>query len=166
MYAVYRACWSGKVWKIAAVIPPYGAVQVTTAGTPCLQVEGGSLPLASGLLFARMSAAISALVLGFGLCDVAGAALWCDPPPFSPAQVPSPTRSRPTAASTAIQRGWRYQRGSRGGGPAGGPADGRPGPACRPGPPRSGPAYWRRCEARVPPECRTPDGCVAVGGGA
>src|SRR5689334_22068347 len=115
---------------MAAVIPPAGAEQVTTVGTPCLQVAGGSSPAASALLSARMRAATSALVLGFGLCDTAGAALWCDPLPFSPAQVPSPTRSRPTAASTAIQRGWRYQRGSRGGGPAGGPADGRPGPAC------------------------------------
>src|SRR5690349_9442552 len=140
MYAVYRACWSGKVWKIAAVIPPYGAVQVTTAGTPCLQVEAGSRPAASGLLFARMSAAISALVLGFGFGDIAAiVALGCGPGRLSPAQVPSPARTRATAASTAIQRGRRYQCGSRGpaGSPVGGPADGRAALAGWPGPP-----YW------------------------
>src|SRR5205823_7719576 len=97
-----------------AVIPAAGAEQVTTVETPCLQVEGGSSPFASALLFARMRAAISALVLGLALGDAGGgAALWCDPDPFSPVQTASPTRTRPTAASTAIQRGWRYQRGSR-----------------------------------------------------
>src|SRR5690348_18254640 len=105
-------------------MPDTGAVQVTLSGLPCLQVEGGSWPLASALLSARMSAAISAPVFGFG--DIDGiVALWCDPDPLSPAQVPKPARIRATAASTAIQRGRRYQRGSRG--PAGG-----------------GPTGWRR----------------------
>src|SRR5689334_1881168 len=115
VYAAYSARRSGKVWKIAAVIPPAGAVQVTTVGTPCLQVPGGSSPAASALWLARTSAAISALGLGFGFGDIAAiVALGCDPGRPSPAQVPSPARTRAAAASTAIQRGWRYQRGSRG----------------------------------------------------
>src|SRR5215831_8974120 len=94
-------------------MPAAGAVQVTLSGLSCLQVEGGSWPLASALLSARMSAAISALGFGFG--DIDGiVALWCDPDPRSPAQVPAPARTRTTAASTAIQRGLRYQRGSLG----------------------------------------------------
>src|SRR5690242_1251050 len=117
-------------------MPATGAVQVTLAGLSCLQAEGGSWPFASGLLFARASAAISALVVGFGLADIDGiVALWCDLDPFSPAQVPRPARTRTTAASAAIQRGRRYQRGSRG--PAdGGTADGGPAawPCVPPGP--------------------------------
>src|SRR5690349_1636305 len=127
-------------------MPGAGAVQVTVVAPACLQVEGGIRPLASALWFARMSAAISALLVGFGFGDIdAIAALGCGPDRLSPAQVPSPARTRATAASTAIQRGWRYQRGSRG------PGGAAAGPACGPGPPGSGPLAARRWEARVPP---------------
>src|SRR5690242_10096331 len=125
-------------------MPGAGAVQVTVVALACLQAEGGIRPLASALWLARMSAAISALLVGFGFGDIdAITALVCGPDRLSPAQVPSPARTRTTAASTAIQRGWRYQRGSRGpaGGPAGraadGPAAGRTALAGWPGPP-----YW------------------------
>src|SRR4051812_30835613 len=105
-------------------MPEAGAVQVTVVGMPCLQVAGGIRPVASELLSARVSAVIRALVLGVGLADAGGgAALWRGPDPRSAAQVPSPARTRAAAARTAIQRGWRYQRGSRR--PAGGGA-----PAC------------------------------------
>src|SRR6266568_1126127 len=99
-------------------MPDAGAVQVTVVALSCLQVEGGSWPLTSALLFARTSAAISAFGVGFGFGfgfgDVAVVALWCDPKPLSPAQVPRPASTRATAASTAIQCGRRYQRGPRG----------------------------------------------------
>src|SRR2546421_3276816 len=98
-------------------MPAAGAVQVSLAGLSCLQLEGGSLPVASALLFARMSAFISALVVGLGLADIDGivvAPLACEPDPFRPTQVPRPAATRTTATSVAIQRGWRYQRGPRG----------------------------------------------------
>src|SRR3954447_9465477 len=97
-------------------MPPVGAVQVTWVGVVCLQAEGGSIPVASLLLFARMTAFISAL--GTGLCD---AAPECAPePPLRPIQVLRPATTRTTAASTAIQRGCRYHRGPRS--PRGAPA--------------------------------------------
>src|SRR6266487_1029115 len=98
-------------------MPAAGAVQVTLARLSCLQLEGGSLPVASALLFARMSAFISALVVGLGLADIDGivvARLACEPEPLRPAQVPSPAATRTTAASAASQPGRRYQRGPRG----------------------------------------------------
>ena len=94
-------------------MPVAGAVQVTWVAVSCLQADGGSMPPASLLLFARMTAFISAL--GTGLCD---AAPECAPePPLRPTQVPTPARTKTTAASTAIQRGCRYHCGPRG--PAG-----------------------------------------------
>ena len=103
-----------------------GAVQVTWFGLSCLQADGGSWPLASLLLFVTISAFISAPVvgLGFGLGDIAGAALGCEPAPLTPTQVLTPATTRITAASTAIQRGRRYHCGScgppgDGGAPAG-----------------------------------------------
>ena len=97
-------------------MPGAGAVQVTCVELSCLQVEGGSLPVASPLLFVRMSAVISALVfgLGFGVDDIVIAAFGCEPEPLSPTQVPTPASTRTTAASAAIQRGRRYHCGSRG----------------------------------------------------
>jgi hypothetical protein len=41
-------------------MPAAGAVQVTTVAFVCLQVEGGNLPVASPLLFAKRSALRSA----------------------------------------------------------------------------------------------------------
>src|SRR5882672_5653476 len=107
-------------------MPGAGAVQVTAAAPACLQVDGGIRPMASALLSASVSAAISALVVCLGLGGAAVAAPWSDPDPRSPAQVLSPARTRTTAARPAIQRGRRYQRGARG--PAGGPAGGRAAP--------------------------------------
>src|SRR6266487_3875926 len=135
-------------------MPAAGAVQVTLAGLSCLQDEGGSLPVASALWFARMSAFISALVVGLGLADIDGiviALFACEPDPLRPAQVPRPAATRITAASAASQRGRRYQRGSRGrldrgGAPAGCP--GSPGPAV----PNS-----RRCDVRAPHGCPVPE---------
>src|SRR5215475_8543440 len=134
-------------------MPDAGAVQVTTVALVCLQVEGGSLPVASPLLLARMSAAISGLGvgLGFGVCDTFIAALACEPEPLRPTQVPTPARIRTTAASAAIQRGLRYHCGSRGppGDGGGGPGGGRGsvGPAT-PSPGGGG--------ATAPPECLCP----------
>src|SRR4029077_15322224 len=118
-------------------------------GLVCLQVEGGSLPVASPLLLARTIALISGLGVGLGLgvCDISLAPVSGEPEPLRPTQVPAPARTRTTAASTAIQRGLRYHCGSRGppgdggGAAAGGP--GSPGPAM---------PYSRRWEAMVPPE--------------
>src|SRR5690348_5596894 len=124
-------------------MPPPGAVQVTWVGLSCLQAEGGSRPEASLLLFARVSAFISAL--GTGLCD---AVPGCAPePPLRPIQVPTPARTRTTAASTAIQRGCRYHCGSRGP-----PGDGGGAAAGGPGSPGPATPYSRRWEAMVPPE--------------
>src|SRR5215467_7931416 len=97
-------------------MPAAGAVQVTTVALVCLQVEGGSWPVASPLLLARTTAAISGLGVGLGLgvCDGLIAAVACEPEPLRPIQVPTPARSRTTAASAAIQRGRRYHCGSRG----------------------------------------------------
>src|SRR5258705_485475 len=136
-------------------MPAAGAVQVTWVELSCLQEEGGSLPVASPLLFARRSAVISApgVGLGFGVEDIFIAALGgCEPEPLRPIQVPTPARTRTTAASAAIQRGRRYPCGPRGpprdggalqGGPGRGPpagpvapgelVRGRPGPALRRG---------------------------------
>src|SRR5436309_2909984 len=107
-------------------MPAAGAVQVTWAGLSCLQVEGGSLPVASPLLFARASALISgpAVGLGVGVDDIFAATLACEPEPLRPTQVLTPATTRATAASTAIQRGRRYHCGScgppgDGGAPAG-----------------------------------------------
>src|ERR1700730_8888 len=89
-------------------MPVAGAVQVTWVGVSCVQAEGGSRPVASLLLFARMSAFISALGTGFE-------APACAPEPLlRPIQVPRPATTRTAAASTAIQRGCRYHRGPRG----------------------------------------------------
>jgi hypothetical protein len=130
-------------------MPAAGAVQVTIVALVCLQVEGGSLPVASPLLLARASAAISGLSVGLGLgvCDVFIAALACEPEPLRPTQVPTPARTRTTAASTAIQRGRRYHCGSRGP-----PGDGGGAAAGGPGSPGSAMPYSRRWEAMVPPE--------------
>src|SRR5258705_9525686 len=97
-------------------MPAAGAVQVTWVELSCLQEEGGSLPVASPLLFARTSAVISALVvgLGFGVEDIFIAAFGGEPDPLRPTQVPTPARTRTTAASAAIQRGRRYHCGPRG----------------------------------------------------
>src|SRR6478672_12144122 len=134
-------------------MPAAGALEVKSVPLVCLQVEGGSLPMASPLLLARMSAAISGLCvgLGFGVCDIFIAALACEPEPLRPTQVPTPARTRATAASTAIQRGRRYHCGSRGP-----PGDGGGAAAGGPGSPGSAMPYSRRCEAMVPPEllCR------------
>ena len=71
------------------------------------------MPPASLLLFARMTAFISAL--GTGLCDAVPEAPECAPePPLRPIQVLRPATTRTTAASTAIQRGCRYHCGPRG----------------------------------------------------
>src|SRR6185312_638845 len=107
-------------------MPAAGAVQVTSVALVCLQVEGGSLPVASPLLLARTSAAISGLGVGldFGVGDIFIAALACEPEPLRPTQVPTPTRTRTAAASAAIQRGRRYHCGSRG--PPGGGRTGLP----------------------------------------
>src|SRR6185312_12020515 len=133
-------------------MPAAGAVQVTSVALVCLQVEGGSLPVASPLLLARTSAAISGLGVGldFGVGDIFIAALACEPEPLRPTQVPTPTRTRTTAASAAIQRGRRYHCGPRG----------PPDPRCRthggarrwshrndsvgtpPGPRRASPRHW------------------------
>src|SRR6266852_2865180 len=131
-------------------MPVTGAVQVTLAGLSCLQVEGGSLPVASALSFARMSAFISAPATGFGLADIDGivvAPFACEPEALRPAQVPRPAATRTTAATAASQRVRRYQRGSRGRPGAGWALAGWPG---SPGPamPDS-----RRCDVRVPPPC-------------
>ena len=93
-------------------MPGAGAVQVTWVGVFCLQVEGGSRPLASLLLFARMSAFISAI--GTGLCDIVPEVPACPLEPLRPIQVPSPATARISTASGASQRGWRYQCGPRG----------------------------------------------------
>src|SRR6266536_1721610 len=101
-----------------------GAVQVTFAGLSCLQVGGGSLPLASALALVRASALISALAVcaGFGLDGVmVGMLLPGELVALRPAQVPRPAAARTSAASAASQRGRRYQRGA-GGRPAGGGA--------------------------------------------
>src|SRR2546430_2492662 len=100
-------------------MPVTGAAQVTLAEPSCLQLEGGSWPFASALLFASMSAFISALVVcvGFGLADMDGMVilpLACEPEPLSPAQMPSPAATRTRATRAASQRGRRYQRGPRG----------------------------------------------------
>src|ERR1700760_1052857 len=108
-------------------MPAAGAVQVTSVCLVLLQVEGGSLPVASPLLLARMSAAISGLGVGLGLGvgDIFIAALACEPEPLRPTQVPTPTRT--AAASAAIQRARRYHCGSRGPpGDGGGAAAGGP----------------------------------------
>src|SRR6476619_7374676 len=81
-------------------MPVAGAVQVTWVGVFCLQADGGSMPPASLLLFARMTAFISAPATG--LCD---AVPDCAPePPLRPIQVLRPATTRTTAANTAIQR--------------------------------------------------------------
>src|SRR5215831_9330983 len=98
-------------------MPGAGAVQVTWVWVFCLQADGGSRPLAWRLEFVRMTARISAPIagLGFGLCDIDIEAVGCPwEPPLRPAQMPTPARSTTTAASAAIQRGCRYQRGPRG----------------------------------------------------
>ena len=59
------------------VIPGAGAVHVTIVALCCLQVEGGSRPLAPPLWFARMIALISALGLAFGLAGADEAAWLC-----------------------------------------------------------------------------------------
>ncbi len=128
-------------------MPVAGAVQVTLAGLSCLQVEGGSLPVASALLSARMSALISAPAAGFGLADIDGivvALLACELDPLRPAQMPNPAATRITAASAASQSGRRYQRGPRGRPEGGGAPPGWPG---SPGPsmPNS-----RRWDVRAP----------------
>src|SRR6201994_548424 len=111
-------------------MPAAGAVQVTSVCLVLLQVEGGSLPVASPLLLARMSAVISGLCvgLGFGVCDIFIAALACEAGPLRPNQAPPPAKSTTTAASAPIQRGRRYHCGSRGPpGDGGGAAAGGPG---------------------------------------
>src|SRR5437773_8117058 len=97
-------------------MPGAGAVQVTCVELSCLQVEGGSLPVASPLLLVSASAVISALVFGFGfgVDDIFIEAFACEPEPLRPTQVPTPASSTTTAASAAIQRGRRYHFGSRG----------------------------------------------------
>src|SRR5690349_15179992 len=102
-------------------MPAAGAVQVTCVELSCLQVEGGSLPVASPLLLVRASAVIRALVfgLGFGVDDIFIEAFACEPEPLRAAQVPTPASSTTTAASATIQRGRRYHRG-----PGAPPADG------------------------------------------
>src|SRR5689334_18272420 len=130
-------------------MPVAGAVQVTWVGVSCLQAEAGSRPVASLLLFARRSAFISAL--GTGSCDVVPGAPACAPEPLlRPIQVPRPATTRTAAASTAIQRGCRYQRGPRG------PRGDGGAPAARSG--SAGPAApcSRRWEATVPPEWPAP----------
>src|SRR6478672_12307820 len=112
---------------MTALTPAAGPVQVTFVGPSCLQVEAGSLPVASPLLFARTSAFISALAAGFcfALADIDGivvAPLACEPDALRPAQVLRPATARTRAASTAIQRGCRYQRGLRGRPGGGAPA--------------------------------------------
>src|SRR5271170_7451935 len=97
-------------------MPGAGATQVTMFDPCCLQVNGGSLPAASELWFVSVSAAISALgaaFFGFALADMDGMAALplCELEPLSPAQVPRPATSRTSTASSASQRGWRYQRG-------------------------------------------------------
>src|SRR6476659_11202582 len=130
-------------------MPAAGAVQVTCVELSCLQVEGGSLPVASPLLLVRASAVISALVLGlgFGVDDIFTAAFGCGPEPLRATHVPTPASTRTTAASAAIQRGRRYHCGSRGP-----PGDGGGAAAGGPGSPGSAMPYSRRCEAMVPPE--------------
>src|SRR5258708_3981643 len=90
-------------------MPTNGAVQVTIVEPSCLQVEGGSLPVASPLLLVTMTAFISALVVCFGFAG--GIAILAGREPLSPAQVPSPAATRTTAARSASQRGRRYQCG-------------------------------------------------------
>ena len=56
-------------------MPGAGAVQVTIVEPCCLQVEGGSLPVATELSFVSLSALISALgaaFFGFALADIVG----------------------------------------------------------------------------------------------
>src|SRR6201989_147249 len=97
-------------------MPAAGAVQVTCVELSCLQVEGGSLPVASPLLLVSASAVISALVfgLGFGVDDIFIEPFGGGLDPLRPIQVPTPASSTTTAASAAIQRGRRYHFGSRG----------------------------------------------------
>src|SRR5215475_3131679 len=143
-------------------MPAAGAVQVTLAGLSCLQVEGGSWPLASALLFARMSAFISALGAGvcFGAADIDGmfiALFACEPAAFRPAQVPRPAATRITAASAASQPGRRYQRRSRGRPAGGGALAGGPGLSGPVGPDS------RRCEMMVPSPSGPYPGWLAPG---
>src|SRR6516164_5690531 len=71
VYAAYRAVSDGNVRKVTALMPGCGAVQVTIVALCCLQVDGGSRPLAPPLWLASMSAAISALSgFAFGLADM------------------------------------------------------------------------------------------------
>src|ERR1700760_372777 len=97
-------------------MPDAGAVQVTCVAVSCLQVEGGSLPVASPLLFVKASAVIRALVfgLGFGVDNIFIASFGWVPEPLRPIQVPTPASSTTTAASATIQRGRRYPCGPRG----------------------------------------------------
>src|SRR5216684_4008510 len=72
-------------------MPATGASHITMVEPCCLHVDGGSLPAASALLFARTIAFISALVVGFGfgLADMDGMVILppaCEPEPLSPAQ--------------------------------------------------------------------------------
>ena len=94
------------------VIPGAGAVHVTIVALCCLQVRGGSRPLAPPLWLARIIAAIKALG-GFGVPDADEAALFCgfDPDrPLTRAQVPAPAASRNRAVRAAIQPGRANQR--------------------------------------------------------
>src|SRR5579859_644032 len=156
-YASYRAVSDGKVRNTTAVIPGAGAVQVTIVAPCCLQLEGGSSPLAPPLWSASMIAAISALGgagLALALAVIDGMVMaaarppW---PPLSPAQIPAPAAIRISAVSAAIQRGWRNHR-------RGAPA--RPAPAPGPGwlppggaPPAPDGSAGRRWETMVSPRC-------------
>src|ERR1700733_14728350 len=81
-------------------MPVAGAVQVTWVGVSCLQADGGSMPPASLLLFARMTAFISAP--GTGLCD---AVPECTPePPLRPMTKARLMKYRPVPAMTPTRQ--------------------------------------------------------------
>jgi hypothetical protein len=95
-------------------MPGAGEMQVTMFDPCCLQVDCGSLPAASELWSVTVSALISALgaaFFGFSLADMDGIAALplCELEPLTPGPDPQPATARISTASSASQRGWRYQ---------------------------------------------------------
>src|SRR6516165_172821 len=144
-------------------MPGAGAVQVTIVVLCCLQVDGGSRPLAPPLSFASVSALISALGgWAFGLAEADMEDMAIPPacafdPPLTRAQVPRPAATRTSAVSAAIHPGRANQRrdGSRrpGAGGCGSAAAGADG---------GGSLAARRCETIVSP-CRARPAGVPAG---